>query len=165
MSARDALRERLRPRRLLHGPPPPPPPAPLPPGGGQAQGPAELSERRDALARELAEAQFDLGGLTYEMAIRDHFRLDVLTRMAARVQELDAQLGEVEHLLRLGTTGAAGACPQCGTLYARGALFCSQCAFQLVATAVAVGPGAPPPAPVAHAAPPPANGAPPAEPR
>lgn len=156
MSAGETLRERLRPRRLLHGPPPPPPPAPLPPGGGQAQGPAELAERRDALARELAEVQFDLGGLAYEMAIRDHFRLDVLARQAARLQALDAKLGEVEHLLRLDTTGAAGACPQCGTLYARGALFCSQCAFQLVATAVAAGPGA---------VPPPADGAPPMGPR
>lgn len=141
-------------------PPPPSPPAPLPPGGGQAQSPSELAERRAALARELAEAQWDLGGLAYEMAIRDHFRLEVLTRRAARVQELDAKLGEVEHLLRLDTTGAAGACPQCGTLYARGALFCSQCAFQLVATAVAVGPGNGVPSPPAHGTPPP-----PAEPR
>jgi hypothetical protein len=137
---------RLHPRRLLHGPPPPPPPAPLPPGGGQAQGPAELAERRSALARELAEAQWDLGGLAYEMAIRDHFRLDVLSRQAAKLQQLDARLGEVEHLLRLDTTGAAGACPQCGTLYARGALFCSHCAFQLVATAVAGGVSVAPPA-------------------
>ncbi|HZV74240.1 MAG TPA: hypothetical protein VFF79_11045 [Conexibacter sp.] len=149
------LRERISPRRLLQGPPPPPPPAPLPPGGGQAQGPAELAERRDALARELAEAQWDLGGLAYEMAIRDHFRLDVLTRQAARLQQLDARLGEVEHLLRLDTTGAAGACPQCGTLYARGALFCSHCAFQLVATAVAGGVAVAPaaPQPVVAAAP------------
>lgn len=147
-----SLRERLSPRRFVQGPPPPPPPAPLPPGGGQARGPAELAERRATLARELAEAQWDLGGLAYEMAIRDHFRLDVLTRQAAKLQQLDARLGEVEHLLRLDTTGAAGACPQCGTLYARGALFCSQCAFQLVATAVAGGvtaapaPAPPPPA-------------------
>jgi len=132
--------DRFHLRRLLHGPPPPPPPVPLPPGGGQASGPSELAERREALARDLVEAQFDLGGLTYEMAIRDHFRLDVLTRQAAKLQQLDARLGEVEHLLRLDTTGAAGACPQCGTLYARGALFCSQCAFQLVATAVAAAP-------------------------
>jgi hypothetical protein len=138
--------DRLHPRRLLHGPPPPPPPAPLPPGGGQALGPSELAERRDLLARELAEAQWDLGGLAYEMAIRDHFRLDALTRQAAKLQQLDARLGEVEHLLRLDATGAAGACPQCGTLYARGALFCSQCAFQLVATSV-VGSVPPPGAP------------------
>ncbi|ADB53561.1 zinc ribbon domain-containing protein [Conexibacter woesei] len=94
---------------------------------------SDLQERRDALARELAELQWDLGGLAYEMAIRDHFRLDVLMRQAGRLQEIDARLGEIEHLLRLETTGAAGACPQCGTLYARGALYCSHCAFQLVA--------------------------------
>jgi hypothetical protein len=155
-----SLRERLSPRRFVQGPPPPPPPAPLPPGGGQARGPDELAERRVALARDLVEAQFDLGGLAYEMAIRDHFRLDVLTRQAAKVQQLDARLGEVEHLLRLDTTGAAGACPQCGTLYARGALFCSQCAFQLVATAVAGGVVSvpPPSASTAVAAHPPTNG-------
>ncbi len=160
-------RERLSPRRLVHGPPPPPPPAPLPPGGGQARGTAELAERRDALARDLVEAQFDLGGLAYEMAIRDHFRLDVLTRQAARLQQLDARLGEVEHLLRLDTTGAAGACPQCGTLYARGALFCSQCAFQLVATGVAggVAVAAAAPQPLTAAPSPTGNGAaPPASP-
>lgn len=105
---------------------------------------ADLQKRRDALARELAELQWDLGGLAYEMAIRDHFRLDVLMRQAGRLQEVDARLGEVEHLLRLGTTGAAGACPQCGTLYARGALFCSHCAFQLVQVRHAGVPAAPP---------------------
>lgn len=128
------LRRRLtfNPKRLISGEAPPPAPAPLPPGGGQAVAAGDLSTRRDELARELAELQWDLGGLAYEMAIRDHFRLDVLVRQAGRLQELDARLGEVEHLLRLDTTGAAGACPRCGTLYARGALFCSQCAFQLV---------------------------------
>jgi hypothetical protein len=139
MNARPSLLARLHPRRLISGPPPPPPPAPLPPGGGQALAPPELAERRDLLARELAELQWDLGGLAYEMAIRDHFRLDVLMRQAARLQEVDARLGEVEHLLRLEVTGAAGACPRCGTLYARGALFCSNCAFQLVATGAAMG--------------------------
>jgi len=126
------LRRRLNPKRLIAGDPPPPAPSPLPPGGGQAVGASDLAERRDELARELAELQWDLGGLAYEMAIRDHFRLDVLVRQAGRLQEVDARLGEVEHLLRLDSTGAAGACPRCGTLYARGALFCSQCAHQLV---------------------------------
>ncbi|HST42886.1 MAG TPA: hypothetical protein VLK58_25405, partial [Conexibacter sp.] len=58
-----------------------------------------------------------------------------------------ARLGEVEHLLRLDTTGAAGACPQCGTLYARGAVYCSHCAFQLVQVQHAGAPSAPPAAP------------------
>lgn len=95
-------------------------------------GPSTLQEQRDALARELAELQWDLGGLAYEMAVRDHFRLDVLVRQAGRLQKVDARLSEVEHQLLLDRTGAAGTCPQCGTLYPRGALFCSQCAFQLV---------------------------------
>jgi hypothetical protein len=33
------------------------------------------------------------------MAIRDHFRLDVLVRRAAKLQERDAELAEVERLL------------------------------------------------------------------
>ena len=132
MSRLTAARGRLSPRRLVHGPPPPPIPEPLAPGGGQAVAVDELRSRRDQLARDLAEAQFDLGGMTYEMAVRDHFRLDVLLRHAARLQELDASLGEVEHLLALDDGGAAGACPRCGTLYARGAVFCSQCGLQFV---------------------------------
>ncbi|HEY4276934.1 MAG TPA: hypothetical protein VGM91_01870 [Conexibacter sp.] len=141
MSEMDSLLRRLSPKRLISGDPPPPPPHPLLPGGGQAVGASDLQERRDELARELAELQWDLGGLAYEMAIRDHFRLDVLMRQAGKLQEVDARLGEVEHLLRLDTTGAAGACPRCGTLYARGALFCSQCAFQLVGVQTVGGAG------------------------
>ena len=129
MSLMDDLRGRLRGRSAT---PAPLVPAPLPPGGGQAVAPEGLVARRDALARELAEVQWDLGGLAYERAIRDHFRLDVLTRQAARLQEVDARLGEVEHLLRLDQHGAAGACPSCGSLYARGAVFCAQCGHGLV---------------------------------
>ena len=44
------------------------------------------------------------------MAIRDHFRLDVLTRQAAKLQQVDAELGEVERMLKLDQAGAAGAC-------------------------------------------------------
>lgn len=146
MSQMDSLQRRLSPKRLISGDPPPPTPSPLPPGGGQAVGASDLAKRRDELARELAELQWDLGGLAYEMAIRDHFRLDVLMRQAGRLQEVDARLGEVEHLLRLDTTGAAGACPRCGALYARGALFCSHCAFQLVGVQQVGGALTPPPA-------------------
>lgn len=92
----------------------------------------DLTQRRDRLAARLAELQWDLGGLAYEMAIRDHFRLDVLVRRAADLQQLDAELAEVERLLRLGEAGAAGACGQCGALYARGAVFCWQCGKDLM---------------------------------
>lgn len=113
---------------------PPPEPQPLPPGGTAALTQPELVARRDELARELAELQWDLGGLAYEMAIRDHFRVDVLLARAARLQEIDGQLAEVERLVRLEDAGAAGACPSCGGLYARGAAFCWQCGSQLLAT-------------------------------
>jgi hypothetical protein len=95
-------------------------------------GSSELRERRDRLAAQFAELQFDLGGLAYEMAARDHFRLDVVLRRAARLQEVDAELAEVERLLRLDEAGAAGGCPACGALYARGAAFCWQCGTPLL---------------------------------
>ncbi|HEY7951150.1 MAG TPA: hypothetical protein VID51_10020 [Solirubrobacterales bacterium] len=92
----------------------------------------DLERRRDRLARELAELQWDLGGLTYEMASRDHFRLDVLARQAAKLQHLDAELAEVERMLKLDQAGAAGACGSCGALYARGSVFCWQCGKDLM---------------------------------
>ena len=97
-----------------------------------AVGPVELYERRDQLARQLAELQLDLGGLTYEMAIRDHFRVDVLVRVAAQLQAVDGELAEVERLLHLAQAGAAGSCPGCGALHARGAGFCWQCGTTLL---------------------------------
>lgn len=123
-------------RDRITGGVPPAGPDPLPPGGTAALTQPELVARRDELAREVAELQWDLGGLTYEMAIRDHFRLDVLVQRAARLQEVDAQLAEVERLVRLEDAGAAGACPSCGGLYAHGAAFCWQCGAQLLPTGV-----------------------------
>jgi hypothetical protein len=120
-------------------PQPAPEPEPLPPGGGRAVDAADLRRRREELAREYAALQWDLGGLAYEMAIREHFRLDVLTRQAARLQEVDAQLGAVERIARLEDGGAAGACPSCDALYPRGAVFCSQCGHQLLQSSRSTG--------------------------
>jgi NADH pyrophosphatase NudC (nudix superfamily) len=107
----------------------------------------ELQGRRQRLSDQLTELQWDLGGVAYEMAIRDHFRLDVLTRQAAKLQQVDAELAEVERLLRLDEAGAAGACGSCGALYARGAVFCWQCGKDLMprteGTAIAPPAGAP----------------------
>jgi len=91
-----------------------------------------LAERRDRLAARVAELQWDLGGLAYEMAIRDHFRPDVLARRAAELQRADAELGEVERLLRLEAAAAAGECSGCGAVHSRGAVFCWQCGARLV---------------------------------
>jgi hypothetical protein len=93
---------------------------------------SDLEKRRDRLAKELVDVQWDLGGLAYEMARRDHFRLDVLTRQAAKLQQIDAELGEVERMLKLDQAGAAGACGNCGALYAQGSVFCWQCGVDLM---------------------------------
>jgi len=97
----------------------------------------DLEQRRKELEEQLATLQWDLGGLTYEMAIRDHFRLDVLVRAAAKLQEVDAELAEAERLLRLDGAGASGACTSCGALHARGATFCWQCGTRLMESAEA----------------------------
>ena len=94
-------------------------------------GQPELLKQREQLSRKFAELQWDLGGMAYEMAARDHYRLDVLNKQAARLQEADAELGQIERLLKLGEAGAAGACPACGALQARGAVFCWQCGNEL----------------------------------
>ncbi len=91
----------------------------------------ELIKEREQLSHRFAELQWDLGGIAYEMASRDHFRLDVLNKQAARLQEVDAQLGQVERVLKLDEAGAAGTCPSCGALQARGAVFCWQCGNEL----------------------------------
>lgn len=111
---------------------------------------SELQRRRDSLAERLAELQWDLGGLAYEMAIRDHFRLDVLTRQAAKLQRVDAELAEVERMLRLDEASAAGACGNCGALYARGSVFCWQCGKDLMERSqIGTSPAASVPPPVA----------------
>jgi hypothetical protein len=92
----------------------------------------QLMRRRERLTREFTELQYDLGGLAYEMAIRDHIRLDVLMRAAARLQEVDAELGEIDRLLHLKQAGATGRCPSCGALHGYGSSFCWQCGTQLI---------------------------------
>ena len=93
---------------------------------------SELQRRRDALAEQVTELHWDLGGLAYEMAIRDHFRLDVLVRRAALLQERDAELAELERLLHLQDTASIGNCPRCGAPHSRGAMFCWQCGATLM---------------------------------
>ena len=95
-------------------------------------GPVDLRRRRDQLQARVAELQFDLGGLTYEMAIRDRIRVDVLVRRAAVLQDADAELAEVERILRLEDTSTAGACASCGSPHSSGASYCWQCGQPLL---------------------------------
>ncbi len=60
----------------------------------------ELLAERDRLTERFALLQTDLGGVFYEMAIRDHVRMDVLTARAAELQRVDQALAEVERQLR-----------------------------------------------------------------
>jgi hypothetical protein len=93
---------------------------------------AELRRRRYELAQRVATLTWDLGGLTYEMAVRDHYRLDVLARRAAELQEADAQLNEVQRLLTSAETGVHGQCRSCGAVHSRGAAYCWHCGAQLL---------------------------------
>ena len=102
--------------------------------------PAELEARRSRLEREYADLQSDLGGLVYEMAIRDSYRLDVVTRQAAKLQAIDVQLSEVERAIAAlaqppapaiapaaPPPAAPGACAACGRPIQTGAGFCGSC--------------------------------------
>jgi hypothetical protein len=102
-------------------------PAEAPPGPDP-----ELLVQRDRLTERFALMQSELGGLFYEMAIRDNVRLDVLAGRAAALQRVDAELAQVEYLLSQKDTAVGGQCPNCGTDYPRGAAFCSQCAAPLL---------------------------------
>ena len=102
-----------------------------------------LEERREELRARFTEMQWDLGGAAYEMAARDYFRLDVLAGMASRLQVVDAELAEIERMTRLEKAGAAGSCAGCGSLFARGALYCWRCGRNLnESSGTVVGPSA-----------------------
>jgi len=105
-----------------------------PPGTAVSAAPTtvDLGRRRDELAERLAELQWDLGGLVYEMATRNRIRVDVLVRRAATLQEIDGELGEVERILRLQETGAAGQCASCNAPHSSGAAYCWQCGQPLL---------------------------------
>jgi hypothetical protein len=106
------------------------------PGSGDRIAPsgsmAELRGRRRELAQRVAELTWDLGGLTYEMAVRDHYRLDVLARRAAELQQADAELNEVQRLLASAEAGVHGHCRSCGAVHSRGAAYCWQCGAGLL---------------------------------
>jgi hypothetical protein len=92
----------------------------------------ELIAQRDRLLEKFTIMQADLGGAFYEMAIRDHVRLDVLTRKAAELQRVDAELLAVDRVLELEKSDAAGMCPSCGSPYGHAVRFCAQCGHSLV---------------------------------
>jgi hypothetical protein len=101
----------------------------------------DLRRRRDQLNARVAELQWDLGGLAYEMAIRNEIHVEVLVKRAAVLQEADAELSEIERILKLEETGMAGVCANCGAPHSTGASFCWQCGRPLLAQMPASGAG------------------------
>ncbi|MDO9406979.1 hypothetical protein [Patulibacter sp.] len=107
------------------------PEAPVPAPGISPQR-AALEDERRRLSDLVAESTWDLGGLVYEMAVRDHFRVDVLVERAAVLQRLDARLSEIERLAD-DHAGIAGACRFCGAPHGRSAEFCWSCGERILA--------------------------------
>src|SRR6202012_2882002 len=92
----------------------------------------DLRRRRDQLNARVAELQWDLGGLAYEMAVRGEMHAEVLIKRAAVLQEAAAELGETERILKLAEAGMAGVCVNCGAPHSTGASFCWQCGRPLL---------------------------------
>jgi hypothetical protein len=95
----------------------------------------ELVAQRDRLIERFVLMQAELGGLYYEMAIRDHVRADVLAGKAAELQRVDLELAQVERFMRGEGEALAGRCTSCGAPHGRADAFCSQCGHSLHAHA------------------------------
>ena len=93
----------------------------------------DLERRREQLVAKVAELQWDLGGLVYEMIVRNSIDVEVIVKRAVLLQDADAELGEVDRILRIEQTGAAGTCTGCGAPHSTGATFCWQCGQPLLA--------------------------------
>jgi hypothetical protein len=92
----------------------------------------DLKRRRDQLMARVAELQWDLGGLVYEMPVRNSVSVELLVQRAVELQDADAELGEVERIVRMEETGTAGSCKHCGAPHSSGATFCWQCGKPLL---------------------------------
>lgn len=95
---------------------------------------AELLAQRDRLVERFAVMQSELGGLFYEMAIREHIRMEVLIPRAAELQRVDTELGQLQRMIDTGGSSIGGNCSACGGVYARGAAFCAQCGAPVTGT-------------------------------
>ena len=100
--------------------------------GSKQHATVDLERRRQQLSARVAELQWDLGGLVYEMAIRNRINVDVLIKRAVALQDADAELSEVERIVRMEQTGTAGSCASCGAPHSNGATFCWQCGKPLL---------------------------------
>jgi len=77
------------------------------PDAGAAPDP-DLLAQRDRLIERFAVMQSELGGLFYEMAIRDHVRMNILIQKAAELQRVEAELAAIEREIGAAAGGRAG---------------------------------------------------------
>jgi ribosomal protein L40E len=94
---------------------------------------AALEAEHHDLATRVAGLTFDLGGLAFEMAIRNQYRVEVLASRAAELHGAEAALGAVERRLAAARDGITGACRACGAVHSRGAVYCWKCGTPLLA--------------------------------
>jgi predicted amidophosphoribosyltransferase len=66
------------------------------------------------------------------MAVRNQIEVEVLVKRAVALQDADAELSEVERIVRMEQTGTAGSCAGCGAPHSTGATFCWQCGQPLL---------------------------------
>jgi hypothetical protein len=59
----------------------------------------DLTAELERLTERFVLMQSELGGLFYEMAIRDHLQLDLLVERAAAMQQLESELRRVQDQL------------------------------------------------------------------
>lgn len=126
-------------------------------GDGEAKVDPALVARRDRLVERFTAHQLDLGGVLYEMAIRDHVVMPVLLERAAVLQGVEAdlkraqaELDEAEATAEAVRNGAREAgsepngsseaisrssgvrsCGSCGADAAVESAFCSACGEKL----------------------------------
>ena len=106
-----------------------------PQDGDQATVDAALIAKRDRLVEKFTAHQLDLGGVLYEMAIRDSVVMPVLLERAAAMQVVESDLkaaqAEVDMAQEALAAGRARTCTACGATSSDGGKFCSSCGAQL----------------------------------
>jgi hypothetical protein len=93
-----------------------------------------MRRRARRLRRSREVLLLELGALVFESERRGRrqpelikAKVDRLTAIDEEASALAAALGERRPVMELVTTGVAGACANCGTLFPTDARFCSQC--------------------------------------
>lgn len=103
--------------------------------GDQATVDSALTAKRDRLVEKFTAHQLDLGGVLYEMAIRDSVVMPVLLERAAAMQAVESDLKAAQAAVDTAQAALAAAsgrtCAACSAVSTDGGKFCSSCGAQL----------------------------------